>query len=282
MKGGEAARWIDEDMADTFLNQAKQFITEHNKEPFFLYYALQQPHVPRTPHSRFVGASGLGPRGDAIIEADWCVGEIIKALLESGVLDNTLVVLSSDNGPVLNDGYYDDAVEKLNGHTPWGPLRGGKYSLFDAGTHIPFIVSWQDHIEPGVSNALVSQVDLLSSLAHLVGSPIQTHDSENLMDAFLGKNEKGREELVLEATTRTAFRKGDWVLIPPYGGPAIEKNVNIELGNATDYQLYNLGEDVGQAKNVADDNQAKLQEMIEAYETITGGEKKVADPLELK
>ncbi|MBK5278830.1 MAG: sulfatase-like hydrolase/transferase, partial [Bacteroidia bacterium] len=130
MKGGASAKWVDEDMADTFLARAQQYIREHKQEPFFLYYALQQPHVPRTPHSRFVGASGLGPRGDAIVEADWCVGQILKTLEESGLLENTLIVFSSDNGPVLNDGYFDDAVEELNGHTPSGSFRGGKYSLF--------------------------------------------------------------------------------------------------------------------------------------------------------
>ncbi|MEJ2005025.1 MAG: sulfatase-like hydrolase/transferase, partial [Cyclobacteriaceae bacterium] len=78
MKGGTAARWIDEDMADTFLGQAKEFIKAGKSEPFFLYYAMQQPHVPRTPHPRFEGKTGMGPRGDAIAEADWCIGELTK------------------------------------------------------------------------------------------------------------------------------------------------------------------------------------------------------------
>ena len=142
MKGGEKAKWVDEKMADTFLEKAKQYVQQHKDGPFFLYYALQQPHVPRTPSERFVGLSGMGPRGDAILEADWCIGEFIKTLQDEGILDNTLIIFSSDNGPVLNDGYYDDAVEKLGNHTPWGPLRGGKYSLFEAGTRVPFVVYW--------------------------------------------------------------------------------------------------------------------------------------------
>ena len=126
-------------MADHFLGKAQEYIKEHKDKPFFLYYALQQPHVPRTPHPRFEGKSGMGPRGDVIVEADWCVGEFYKTLEAEGILDNTLIIFSSDNGPVLNDGYYDDAVEKLGDHTPSGGLRGGKYSLFEAGAKVPFI-----------------------------------------------------------------------------------------------------------------------------------------------
>ena len=178
MRGGKSALWVDENMADTFLIRAKRYIVEHKEEPFFLYYALQQPHVPRTPHERFVGSSGMGPRGDVIKEADWCIGELIKTLETEGLLENTLIVLSSDNGPVLNDGYYDDAEEKIGDHTPAGPLRGGKYSLFEAGTRVPFISYWKGQIQPSTSSAMISQVDLLSSLAQLVGSTDAGEDSE--------------------------------------------------------------------------------------------------------
>lgn len=147
MKGGESAKWLDEEMTDTFLEQAKAFVSDHKEGPFFLYYAMQQPHVPRTPHPRFAGASGLGPRGDVIVEADWAVGEFVETLRSEGLLDNTLIILSSDNGPVLNDGYYDRAVEQLNGHDPNGGLRGGKYSLFEAGTRVPLITYWEGKVE---------------------------------------------------------------------------------------------------------------------------------------
>ena len=174
MKGGESAKWLDEDMADTFLVKAQQYIVEHRDEPFFLYYALQQPHVPRTPHPRFVGASSMGPRGDVIVEADWCIGELIHTLEAQGLLENTLIILSSDNGPVLNDGYYDQAVELIGDHLPAGPLRGGKYSLFEAGTRVPFITYWKGTIQPGVSDAMVSQIDLLASLCRLSGPRCRT------------------------------------------------------------------------------------------------------------
>lgn len=282
MKGGNKARWVDEDMADTFLVRAQNYIIDHSDEPFFLYYALQQPHVPRTPHLRFVGSTDLGPRGDVIVEADWCIGELIATLEKEGLLENTLIVLSSDNGPVLNDGYYDEADTRNGSHTPAGPLRGGKYSLFEAGTRVPFITYWKGHIEPVVSDAVVSQVDLLSSLATLVGSEARGTDSEELLDVFLGKESRGREDLILEATGRTALRKGDWVLIPPYDGPAVAQQVKIELGNAKEFQLYNLSDDLGEQQNLAGDQPEKLEEMISAFKAIRGGISSEAEELELK
>jgi len=197
-------------------------------------------------------------------------------------MNNTLIILSSDNGPVLNDGYYDEADTRNGSHTPAGPLRGGKYSLFEAGTRVPFITYWQGRIEPAVSNALVSQVDLLSSLASLVGSQEGGTDSKDLIKVFLGEDDQGREELILEASTRTALRKGDWKMIPPYGGRAINRSVNIELGNSDEYQLYHLEPDLGEQNNLAGDNEEKLQEMMAAFEEIRGDKKGNIEPLELK
>lgn len=281
-RGGKSALWVDEDMADIFLAKAQQYIKSNKEKPFFLYYALQNPHVPRTPHARFVGSSGMGPRGDAIVEADWCLGELMKTLETEGLLENTLVILSSDNGPVVNDGYKDEAVEKLGDHKPAGPLRGGKYSLYEAGTRLPFITFWKGKIQPGVSDALISQIDLLSSLAKLVGSETRLPDSNELLDVLMGKSVNGREELVLEATSRTALRKGEWVMIPPYKGPAVQTQVNIELGNSLEFQLYNLKDDIGQQNNLAKENPEKLQEMISDFNRIRGKGTQEIQALELK
>lgn len=281
-KGGKSAMWIDENMADDFLRKAQQYVRNHKEKPFFLYYAFQQPHVPRTPHPRFAGSSGLGPRGDVIIEADWILGEFIRTLEEEGLLENTLIVFSSDNGPVLNDGYYDQAVEKNGTHKPWGPLRGGKYSLFEAGTRVPFIVYWKGKIQHLKSNALVSQLDLMSSLAELVGSESRGPDSKPMLDVFLGKNTNGRQNLILEATSRTALREGNWIMIPPYEGPVKNDQVNIELGNSDDFLLYNLENDLGQQKNLAKEKPEKLKEMIQTFEDIRGKEFQNIEQLELK
>ncbi|KAA3663236.1 MAG: arylsulfatase [Calditrichaeota bacterium] len=280
MKGGDAAKWSDVDMADHFLKKAQEYVRVHKDKPFFLYYALQQPHVPRTPHPRFVGKSGMGPRGDVIVEADWCIGEFMKTLEEEGILDNTLIIFSSDNGPVLNDGYYDDAVEKIGNHKPAGELRGGKYSLFEAGARVPFVTYWKGKIQPGISDALVCQIDFLASLANLVGEEAEQGDSQDMLDVLLGKSDKGRENLIIEANSRTAFRAGDWVMIPPYKGKTINEKVNIELGNDPNYQLYNLKDDISQQQNQAESNPEKLKQLLAEFEEIRG--KNYSDVKELK
>ncbi len=282
MKGGEKAKWSDIDLADHFLAKAQHYVKQHKDQPFFLYYALNEPHVPRTPNPRFVGQSGMGPRGDVILEADWCIGEFIKTLDAEGLLENTLIVFSSDNGPVLNDGYYDDAVEKLGDHKPSGPYRGGKYSLFEAGTHVPFITYWKGKIQPKVSDALICQMDLLASLAKLVGTEESSTDSEEYLDVLLGTSDMGRESLVIEASSRTALRKGDWIMIPSYNGPAMSKQTNIELGNSDEYQLYNLKEDIGQQNNLAKSNPEKLKEMLDAFVALRGEGFGETEKLELK
>ena len=172
--------------------------------------------------------------------------------------------------------------KKLGKHTPSGNLRGGKYSLFDAGTKVPFITYWKGKIEPQVSDALVCQLDLLASLAELAGVEIPETDSENMLGEFLGEKSNGRSELVIEATSRTAFRKGNWVVIPPYKGPAIADHVNIELGNSEEFQLYNLSEDIGQQNNLGKTMPEKLQELIKDFEAIRGTDYKEIQALELK
>lgn len=282
VSGGASANWSDVDLADHFLAKAQTYVKTHKENPFFLYYALNQPHVPRTPNPRFVGKSGMGPRGDVILEADYCVGEIIKTLKEEGVLDNTLIMFSSDNGPVLNDGYYDDAVEKLGNHKPNGPLRGGKYSLLEAGTRVPFFTYWKGQIKPLVSDALVCQIDLLESIAKLVNVDVKSTDSQELLDVFTGKSAKGRTNLVIEANTKTAFRQGDWIMIPPYSGDSILEEVNIEMGNDKDFQLYNLKKDIGQKNNLAKAQPKKLKELIKNFELIRGNSYNNVEKIELK
>lgn len=271
MKGGKAARWVDEDMADYFVGKVKDFVSGHKNEPFFLYYGLHQPHVPRAPHSRFVGTTTMGPRGDAIVEADWCVGELIAHLEKEGLLENTMIIFSSDNGPVLNDGYKDGAAEKVGEHKPAGGLRGGKYSLFDGGTHIPLFVYWKGTISPVISDALICQMDLIASLGKLVNVSLpEGLDSREYLDAFMGKKLQARENLVVEAQGRMAYRQGDWMMIPPYRGQ--ERNLTgNELGNLPEYALFNLKEDKAQQENRVAGNEPLLEEMKENFFTLTAG-----------
>ena len=269
MKGGNSAKWVDEDMADYFIGKVKDFIENNHQTPFFLYYGLHQPHVPRAPHQRFVGKSSMGPRGDALLEADWCVGEVISILKKKGLLENTLIVFSSDNGPVLNDGYKDGAVELLGAHKPTADMRGGKYSLFEAGTRVPFFVFWKNHISPVVSDALVSQMDLLASFAELIGANIPENlDSENLLNAFMGKTSVGRKSMINEAMGRLAYRKGDYMLIPPYKGEKRNLTGN-ELGIVEDFTLFNLKNDIAQTKDLSKENESLTNDMKVEFLTET-------------
>lgn len=268
MKGGHAAVWDDEGMADHFLDKVKKYIQESKGEAFFLNYNLQQPHVPRIPHPRFVGKSGMGPRGDVILEADWCIGELLKTLEKESILENTLIILSSDNGAVLTDGYEDQVMELLGEHKINGNLRGGKYSLFEAGTRVPFIIFWKGHIKPHVTDALFSQVDILSSLAAFTGSEIRTTDGQNHIDLLLGKTDLGRNHIVMEADQKTAYREGDWVLIPPYDGKAYLKIKQIETGILQEVQLYNLAKDPSQQKNLAKEMPEKVKQLTTKFEKI--------------
>ena len=160
----------------------------------------------------------MGPRGDAIAEFDWSAGQVLKTLDELGLADNTLVIFSSDNGPVVDDGYMDDAVEKLGSHKPAGPLRGGKSTAFEGGTREPFIVRWPKHVPAGkTSDALICQIDLLASLAALTDQKLPNHaapDSVNVLPALLGQSQDGRE-LLVEQGRNIALRQGNWKYIEP-------------------------------------------------------------------
>jgi arylsulfatase A-like enzyme len=254
MTGGKSALWVDEQISDTLTSKAVAFIERNQRNPFFLYFATHDIHVPRLPNPRFVGKTPMGPRGDAIVELDWSVGRILDTLDRLKLAGDTLVIFSSDNGPVVDDGYRDQAVEKLGSHKPAGPLRGGKYSNFDGGTRVPMIVSWPGHVKPDTeSKALFSQVDLYASLAALTGAKLESDAAPDSLDqhrALLGETTEGREYAV-EHAGALALIEGDWKYIEPGAGPRINRNTNTELGNAPQPQLYDLSKDLGERDNLA-------------------------------
>lgn len=270
MKGGKKARWEDSTMADFLLDKAMAFVEQNAGKPFFLYYGLHEPHVPRVPDSRFAGKSGLGPRGDVIMEADWCVGQLMRKLSDLGILENTLIIFSSDNGPVLDDGYEDGSRGTRSLHDPNGGLRGGKYSLFDAGTRVPFIIYWKGHVRPFVSDALVSQQDLPASLASLIGATVpEGLDSEDHLATFLGKSRKGRKDMVVEASGRVAYRYGSYALVPPYKGQRTNETGN-ELGVVDDYALYDLAAEKSQTTDISHRKPGLLKKMRKRFLRIVG------------
>jgi arylsulfatase A-like enzyme len=274
MIGGKTALWKDEEIAETLTSKATAFIDRNKSNPFFLYFATHDIHVPRMPNPRFVGKTSMGPRGDVIAELDWSVGQVLANLDRNGLTGNTLVIFSSDNGPVVDDGYRDQAVEKLGGHRPAGPLRGGKYSIFDGGTRVPFMARWPGHIKPDTrSNALISQVDMLASFAALTGKQApagSAPDSLNVLPALVGASKAARKSLVEHAGS-LGLVEGDWKLIGPSNGPKRNENTNTELGNAPEPQLYDLTTDLAEQHNVAAEHPERVKEMMAALQKIRDG-----------
>jgi arylsulfatase A-like enzyme len=254
MTGGKAALWKDENISDVIVEKSISFIRKNRQRPFFLLVTTHDIHVPRVPHPRFAGKSAMGARGDVILELDDAVGSILKTLDSLGLTDNTFFIFTSDNGPVVDDGYRDEAVGKLQGHRPGGPLRGGKYSSFEAGTRVPFLVSWPAYIKrPAVSGALVSHIDLLASLATLTGVKLGQHDapdSYDMLGTLLDIKSADRIHLIEHANSLSIIR-GKWKYIDPSKGPPVNINVNIETGNLASPQLYDLEHDTGETKNIA-------------------------------
>ncbi|MEQ1829019.1 MAG: sulfatase-like hydrolase/transferase, partial [Pirellula sp.] len=252
--------------------KALKFIDDHAKSKFFLYFATHDIHVPRVPHSRFEGKSGTGPRGDAMLQLDWCVGQVLNKLDQLGIAKNTVVIFTSDNGPVLDDGYVDDANEKLGKHDPNGIYRAGKYSMFEGGTRVPLLVRWPDKIPAGqVSNALFGQIDFAKTFAAIVGATVDsklTPDSRDELDCWTGNDKVGRPFLVHEAAG-LALRMGSWKLIP-------SAKVREDLGpwrTATfdpPFALYDLSNDPAEQTNLAAKAPEKLIEMQSLLKSIRG------------
>lgn len=259
--GGTAALWDDENLSTVIVEKSCAFIDKNKAKPFFLYMATHNIHVPRVPNPKFVGKSDCGVRGDAIVEFDWMVGQVLEKLDTLGLTENTLVILSSDNGG-LNDNNGPDAKHGIgdpdatNGHRPNGVLRGTKSTIWEGGTRVPFIVRWPAKVKPGTSGALMSQMDLTASLAALTGGKIpagEARDSENHLPALLGNDTQGREYLIEQSNNGTPFalRHGSWKLFPT--GPS--------RADAKTTMLYNLAEDLSESKNVAAEHPEKVKEM---------------------
>ncbi len=262
--GGKSALWNDETMADVFVEKTTNYIAAQKPDvPFFLFFSSQDIHVPRAPNARFKGMSELDYRGDAMVQLDWATGAILKALDDHGFAENTLVIFSSDNGPVYDDGYEDGTTvhtstqEVDRGHDASGPYRGGKYQIYEGGTRVPFIVKWPGHVRPGKSDAMVNQIDFIASFADLLGITLQDSqaiDSRNTMSALLGKNSNGNEYMIEEAGRSLALRRGPWKFVQGKQKKAVE--------------LFHLVSDVGEQDNVAKKNPRVLKEMRDLLERL--------------
>ncbi len=268
--GGKAALWNDETMADVFVDKAKAWLGEQSAErPFFLFFSSQDIHVPRAPHPRFRGRSELSYRGDAMVQLDWAAGELLAALDEHGFAENTIVIFTSDNGPVYDDGYEDGTTvptstrEVDRGHDGSGPFRGGKYQIYEGGTRVPFLLRWPGRVEPGVSDALVSQIDLLASFAQLLGHELgaeQAIDSRATLGAFLGEDATGLPFMIEEART-LALRQGHWKFIRPRGKRGQDRGVG--------GQLFDLQSDIGEQNDVSAEHPERAAAMRSLLAELT-------------
>ncbi len=288
--GGTAARFRDEDLADAWVEQSKAFIAanadkdrgknQNKNRPFFLFFASHDNHVPRMPHERFQGKSGTGLRGDAVLELDWCVGEIMATLDEHDLTNNTLVIFCSDNGPVLDDGYDDGALTELGDHDPSGPFSGGKYTVFEGGTRTPFITRWPGRIPVGDSEEIVSTIDLAASLASLADVPIPGDaclDSLDVLPALLGEpGARGRTDLLQQDNGAKGpegnfgLRSGDWKLIrlmKAHGGQAMVSKKPIPKPTKR-HSLYYLPDDPGERNDVSEQHSEKTAELIQRLDAI--------------
>jgi arylsulfatase A-like enzyme len=272
--GGKAALWKDEQMAEVLTRKAVAFIEQHKDRPFFLYFATHDIHVPRVPAARFKGSSQAGVRGDVVQEFDWSVGEVMAALDRLKLAQNTLIIVTSDNGGVLDangpDVEHGGSEKTNNGHAYNGPLRAGKGSAYEGGTRVPFIARWPGRVKPGTSDELICHVDLLASLAALTGQKVPATagpDSFNVLPAWLGEKRDApcRDHLV-EHGNRIALRKGAWKLIPAASGPAAKAKPGKR--SAAGAELFDLAHDLGENTNLAAQHPARVKEMTELLEQI--------------
>ncbi len=286
--GGKAALWKDDEMSLVIAKKGVEFIERSKEKPFFLYFATHNIHVPRVPNAQFRGKSACGTRGDAIVEFDWMVGQVVDTLERLGLREKTLIVLSSDNGGILDTNGPDKVnagtVETNNGHAFNGVLRGTKGSLYEGGTRVPFIVSWPKRVAPGDSDALVCQVDLMASFAALTGQKLAEQegpDSVNVLPHLLGeKTEKPLRDTLIEQNNNglgLALRQATWKYIPgnvlAMKRPKREKQNKSEIRKKSDQQpatgqLYNLATDLSETNNVAAQNPERVKEMRAALERI--------------
>ena len=288
MTGGTAARYKPDELALTETDKAVRFIEHTRNRPFFLYFAPSNVHAPYTPNARFRGTSSCGVYCDFIRELDWSVGEVLSALERSGAADNTLVILTSDNGGLYSRQAYD------MGHRVNADLLGQKTDAWEGGHRVPFLARWPKKIKEGSrSDELICLVDLMSTAAAITGVDLPRDagpDSFNVLPALLGdtsrKPVRGGPVILASYSGMLAVREGDWVLIlgRGSGGSTTEyfKHYGMrleELGRKTTGwavkgmgepdpslprgQLYNLAKDRGQAVNVYKDHPEIVQRLTD-------------------
>jgi arylsulfatase A len=250
----------------TYTKEAQKFITKNKDNSFFLYIAHSMPHVPLYASEEFIGTSKRGLYGDVVQELDWSVGQILKSLREHGILENTLIVFSSDNGPWL-------AMKEDGGSA--GDLREGKTFTFDGGMKVPTVAMWKNRIPQGIINTEVaSQMDWFPTIANITGSAIPKGlviDGLDISKVLTNKgNRKNSDLLFLDGKQLQGYRSGQWKVKLPYKG--FRGNKWKQFVKAHDTLLFNLNTDPGEKNNLFEKYPEKakeiLKEMIEKYQDM--------------
>ncbi|MDT0552679.1 sulfatase family protein [Urechidicola vernalis] len=260
------------EMLPLLTQKAVEYINERgssntNKEPFFLYVPLSSPHGPIVPSKEWKGKSGINIFGDFVMQTDWTVGEILKALDKNGLTDNTIVIFSSDNGTskIANFKELEEA-----GHYSTAKSRGSKTDIWDGGHRVPFIVRWPNgKIEPNSkSDQLICLTDLMATCSEILDERLPKNTSEDgvsfLPALYNEEIESSREAVVHHSVDGNfAIRKGKWKLIfcEGSGGWTAPNNKAAKKQNLPNLQLYNIEQDSKEENNLADSNPKVVKEL---------------------
>ncbi|MEC3908408.1 arylsulfatase [Tamlana sp. 2201CG12-4] len=271
--GPKVKGWNPYEVLPALTKKTVSYIQKQEKDkPFFLYMALPSPHAPIIPNDEFVDKSKAGPYGDFMFQTDWVVGQILKTLKEKALDQNTIVIFSADNGP---EKYAFTRAEKFD-HYSMGDFRGLKRDVWEGGHHVPFIVKWPGHIMEGtVSNALVSQIDIMSTIAEITNTPVNTNvapDSKSFLSVLKDKNKTGYRDVIVHNTYKDTWgiREGKWLYINKKTGqhskmPDSFKKLKGYKDFNTDNLLFNLEKDPEQRVNLSlqhPDKIAKMEKLL--------------------
>lgn len=266
------AEYKFDQVAGELTKKAVEFIRQSKEKPFFLYFASNIAHNDITPAKEFIGMSGCGLYGDFVQELDSNVGSLLDALTTAGILENTVILFTSDNGGVVVELKASDRIKErltpqydahLAGHLICGDLRGSKHSVYEGGFRVPFIVRWPEQVPSGTqSDELICLTDVLATFASMLGTPLPPNageDSFNALPVWKGiPNASVRDSIVLDSSQGVfAVRKGQWKLIEYTKPPFENKKSDPENKN----QLYNLADDPAETVNLWDSHPEVVKEL---------------------
>lgn len=264
-----APNWRLQDILPTITRRAVRYIHDHggNEMPFFLYFSLTSPHEPVVPSEAFRGKSGIAPIADFVMETDWAAGQILEAIDAAGITKDTIVIFTADNGHSHYTGWQDliDA-----GHQPSGPYRGHKGDIWEGGHRVPLVVRWPERVSAGShSDQLVCLTDLFATLADVMGQDLPANgaeDSLSFLPVLEGQpTQAARTSLVSHSNFgEFAYRAGNWKLVFKLGG----KNLEASRGKPTVAELYNLEDDIAEAKELSGSHRERVQQMTEEFQRL--------------